>query len=77
MKGVWATSAAREEFTATERAYAVEDYEEHGPQLFARGAGFAYYHFSEGRTLVLAEKGGRVSLMTLEEVQEEQRNMWP
>ena len=77
MKGVWATPAAREKFTPTERGYAVEDYEEHGPQLFAGGAGFAYYHCSEGRTLVLAERDGRASLMTLEEVKEEQRRLWP
>ena len=73
VRGVWATSAAREMFTEGERAFAVEDYEEHGPQIFAGGVGFAYYDFAGGRTLVLADNTGKVSLMTLEEIREERR----
>ena len=73
VKAVWATSAAREEFTSTERADCVEDYEQNGPQLFVGGGGFAYYYFANGRTMVLAEKDGKVSLFTLEEIQEEPR----
>ncbi len=73
--GVWATSAAREEFTASERDGVVDDYEQDGPQLFADGVGFAVYEFSGGRRLVVAEKSGRVSLITSEEVRAEQQRL--
>jgi hypothetical protein len=79
VEGIWATPRAKEMFTpiemAIEMAYAVDDYEEHGPQHFAAGAGFAVYEFDGGRSLVLADKKGKVSLMTAEEVEEEQRGM--
>ena len=71
IRGVWATSAAREEFSPSEREGVVHDYDQRGPQLFADGAGFAVYHFSGGRRLMVAEQEGRVSLMTCEEVQQE------
>ena len=73
VKGVWATPAAQEEFNFFERAVAVEDYEQCGPQYFAGGAGFAIYELSGGRSLVLAERNGLVSLMTQAEVEAERR----
>ena len=67
VRGVWATSAAWEEFNPFERANCVENHEHYGPQLFAGGVGFAVFRFPRGRTLVLAERNGVVSLMTEEE----------
>ena len=74
IRGVWATSAARAMFTESERQGCVDDYEARGPQLYAGGAGFAHYDLPGGRTLVLAERDGKVSVMTLEEIREEQRH---
>jgi hypothetical protein len=77
MKGVWTTPAAREEFRRSELQAAMDDYTERGPQYFAGEprAGFAVYNFSGSRVLVLCERRGLVSLMTLDEVEveEEQR----
>ena len=75
MRGVWATPAAREEFSEEERAFCVADYEERGPQYFAVDSGFAKYGFAGGRVLVLAERRGLCTLMTEEEVEEERRNL--
>ena len=75
VKGVWATPAAREEFDSFERASCVENYEQCGPQLFVGGVGFAEYELSGGRRLILADRDGRVSLMTFEEVEAERRRM--
>ncbi len=75
VRGVWATSAAREAFSPSERSGAVSAYEEHGPQYFADGAGFAVYHFPGGRSLMAAEREGRVSLFTLEEIHDEQERL--
>ena len=73
VRGVWATPTAREEFSSFERANCVENYEHYGPQLFVGGVGFAEYEFPGGRRLLLADRGGRVSLMTAEEVGAERR----
>jgi len=75
MRGVWPTPAAREEFRPSELQAAMDDYSERGPQYFAGEprAGFAVYNFSGSRVLVLCERRGLVSLMTPDEVEEEQR----
>jgi hypothetical protein len=77
MRGVWPTPAAREEFRPSELEAAIDDYTERGPQYFAGEprAGFALYSFSGGRVLVLAERRGLLSLMTKEELGEEQPNL--
>ena len=74
VRGVWATPAAREEFSSSERGSCVEDYERRGPQYFAVDAGFALYEFFGDRRLLLAERRGLVSLMTEEEVEAERRS---
>jgi hypothetical protein len=75
MRSVWPTPATREEFRPTELQAAIDDYTERGPQYFAGEprTGFALYNFSGGRVLVLAERRGLVSLMTTEELGEEQQ----
>ena len=73
VKGVWATPAAREEFNPFERATAVEAYEQYGPQLFVGGVGFAVYGLPGSRRLLLTDRNGCVTLMTVEEVEAERR----
>ena len=70
VEAVWATLAAREEFNASERQGCIDDYSERGPQFFTRGVGFASYKFTDGRALLLADNGGKVSVMTHEEYEE-------
>ncbi len=70
IEAVWATPPSREEFSASERQGCIDDYAEHGPQCFAGGAGFAFYRFTDGRTLVLADNSGKVSVMTEQELEE-------
>ena len=76
MRGVWPTPAAREEFRPSELQAAMDDYSERGPQYFAGEprAGFAVYNFSGSRVLVLCERRGLVSLMTLDEVEEQRKS---
>jgi hypothetical protein len=71
IEGVWATPAAREEFTASERQERLADYSERGPQWVAAegGVGFRYYIFPDDRCLVLVDNHGKVSVMTLEEIE--------
>ena len=72
--GVWATPAAREEFTDSERQECVDDYAERGPQFVAGGGqGFAFYKFTDGRALLLADNHGKVSVITQEEYHEARR----
>lgn len=74
IEGVWATPAAREEFTDSERQECLDDYAERGPQFVAAGGeGFAFYKFTDGRELLLADNHGKVSVMTQEEFREAQR----
>jgi hypothetical protein len=77
VRGVWATPAAREEFRPAELDSAVADYEVWGPQFVSGrgGVGFRYYEVSEGRVLLLAERRGLVTLMTLEEFGGEVRKL--
>jgi hypothetical protein len=72
IEGVWATPAARGEFSASERQECLADYGERGPQWVAAkgGVGFRYYIFPDGRCLVLVDNRGKVSVMTLEEMEE-------
>jgi hypothetical protein len=70
IEGVWATLAASEAFSDSERQGCIDDYSELGPQYFTRGVGFAFYKFTDGRSLLLADKGGKVSVMTQEELAE-------
>jgi hypothetical protein len=75
-EGVWATSAAREEFTEADWLGCIDDYSERGPQFVAAGGeGFAFYKFTDGRELLLVERRGKVSVMTQEEFREAQREL--
>ena len=73
VKGVWATEGARGAFPPSEMDWCVACYQERGAQQFVDGIAFAVYECSGGRELLLCERRGLVSLMTLEEVEADAR----
>ncbi len=73
VRGVWATPEARSEFSPSELDWCVKCYQERGAQRVVEGGAFAIYELSGGRELLLCERRGLVSLMTLEAVEAEAR----